>query len=56
MTPTNYANVSGTAFLAAASHIWNSLPDDVVCTELLSLFRRLLNILLFQQSYPDIVY
>ena len=40
----------------AASHIWNSLPDDVVSTESLSSFHWLVKTFLFRRSFPDIAF
>ena len=48
--------VGGEAFSAAAPHIWNSLPDDVVSAESLSSFRQLLKTLLFHESFPHIIF
>jgi len=35
--------------------IWNGLPEDVVLAPTFLSFQRQLKLILFQQSYPDIV-
>ena len=50
------STVGSRAFAAAAPHIWNTLPADVVAASSLSTFRRLLKRFSFKQSYPDIIY
>jgi len=54
--PVRLSTVGSRAFAVAAPHIWNRLPTDVVAANSLSTFRRLLKRVLFQQSYPDIIY
>ena len=42
--PLKLSTVGSRAFAAAASHIWNTLPTDVVAASSLSTFRRLVNL------------
>jgi len=54
--PVKLSTVGSRAFAVAASHIWNTLPTDVVAANSLSTFRQLLKRFLFKQSYPNIIY
>jgi len=53
--PVKLSTVGSRAFLVAAAQLWNSLPDDIVLSDLLSTFRRQLTHHPLQQSYPDVV-
>ena len=56
---TNTGITSSRASAVAAphgSHVWNTLPTDVVAASSLSTFRRLLQRFLFKQSHPDVIY
>jgi len=47
--------VGSRAFPAAASSIWNSLPDNVASASTLQTFQHDLKTFLFRLSYPDII-
>ena len=53
--PIQLSTVGSRAFPVAAPQLWNSLPDDIVLTDSLSTFQRLLKRYLFKQSYPEVV-
>ena len=40
------------AFATAGPRVWNCLPDDIVSSPSLSVFRRKIKTFLFHQSYP----
>jgi len=54
--PVKLSTIGSRAFALAAPHICNTLPTDVVVTNSLSTFCRLLERFLFKQSFPDIIH
>jgi len=43
-------------FAAAGARLWNSLPPDIVASEILSRFLHELKTFLFRQAYPFILF
>jgi len=55
ITYVKLTNVGSRAFPAAASSIWNSLPEYIVSASTLQSFQLHLKTFLFRRSFPDIL-
>jgi len=55
LTVVRRSTVGDRAFTVAGPRVWNTLPEEITTSQMLSTFRQQLKTWLFRKSYPDII-